>query len=158
MLSEASDFQMDRFAPEINHFTDSILSVIYAHAHARPLILTSFSPEVCMLLAVKQQSYPVLFLNDSNNSPTGDRRATSVQAAKRFAHRFSLEGVGMAGEPFVASPGLVGILREQGLYTASYGSVNDEVQNAEVSLFYLLSLLMYTNSLDHRLKPKLGLI
>lgn len=124
---------MDPFAPEINQFVDRILEVTYAHAHSRPVVLTSFSPEICILLAVKQQSYPVLFLNDSCNSPTGDRRATSVQAAVRFAHRFGLTGIGMAAEPFVASPGLIPFARGQGLYVASYGALNDEAGCSEVS-------------------------
>lgn len=132
MLSEAGDFEMDLFAPEINLFVDQILAVTYAHAHARPVILTSFCPEICMLLAVKQTTYPVLFLNDSCNSPTGDRRATSVQAAARFAHRFGLDGIGMAAEPFVACPGLIPFVRGQGLYAASYGALNDEAGCSEV--------------------------
>lgn len=133
MIHEADDFQMDPYAPEINRFVDICLSSTFAHAANRPLILTSFSPEVCMLLAVKQSTYPVCFLNDSCNGPTGDRRATGVQVAARFARRFGLPGIGMAAEPFVASPGLVKLVRGQGLYAASYGALNDEPGCSEVS-------------------------
>ncbi|KAL6409781.1 hypothetical protein AUP68_06177 [Ilyonectria robusta] len=121
MLYEAVDSQMDTFASEVNHFLDTILSVTYAHAGPRRrVIFSSFSPEICMVLAVKQQTYPILFLNDSSNWPTGDMRATIPQTAERFAHRFGLAGVAMASEPFLASPGLVGFVRNQGLYTATY--------------------------------------
>ncbi|KAH6982273.1 Glycerophosphoryl diester phosphodiesterase family-domain-containing protein [Ilyonectria sp. MPI-CAGE-AT-0026] len=133
MLYEAVDSQMDTFASEVNHFLDTILTVTYAHAGPRRrVIFSSFSPEICMVLAVKQQSYPILFLNDSSNWPTGDMRATSLQTAVRFAHRFGLAGVAMASEPFVASPGLVEFVRNQGLYTASYGPLNDDVSCVEI--------------------------
>ncbi|EEP82153.1 predicted protein [Uncinocarpus reesii 1704] len=133
MLYEAVDFQMDVFASEVNHFLDSILAVTYAHAGPRRrVIFTSFSPEICMVLSVKQQTYPILFLNDSSNWPTGDMRATSLQTAIRFAHKFGLAGVAMASEPFVASPGLVEFVRKQGLYTATYGPLNNDTRCIEV--------------------------
>lgn len=134
MLFEANDFKMDTFAPELNHFLDTILAVTYAHAGPRrQIILASFSPEICMVLAVKQQTYPILFGSDASNYPTGDQRATSTEVALRFAHRFGLAGVLMASEPFVASPGLVGLVRAQGLYLATYGPLNDDANCATVS-------------------------
>jgi glycerophosphodiester phosphodiesterase len=132
MLYEAADFQMDNYASEINHFLDTILSVTYAHAGNRRIIFTSFSPEICMVLAVKQQIYPMLFLNDSSNWPTGDMRATSLQTAMRLAHRFGLNGVAMSSEPFVYSPGTVGLARGQGLYTATYGPLNDDAHSVKI--------------------------
>uniref|UniRef100_A0A8H7N2E6 GP-PDE domain-containing protein n=1 Tax=Bionectria ochroleuca TaxID=29856 RepID=A0A8H7N2E6_BIOOC len=132
MLYEAADFQMDNYATEINVFLDTILSVTYARAGNRRIIFTSFSPEICMVLAVKQQLYPILFLNDSSNWPTGDMRATSLQTAMRLAHRFGLRGVAMSSEPFVHSSGLVGLARGQGLYTASYGPLNDDGASVEI--------------------------
>uniref|UniRef100_A0A0B7K4J9 GP-PDE domain-containing protein n=1 Tax=Bionectria ochroleuca TaxID=29856 RepID=A0A0B7K4J9_BIOOC len=132
MLYEAADFQMDNYATEINVFLDTILSVTYARAGNRRIIFTSFSPEICMVLAVKQQLYPILFLNDSSNWPTGDMRATSLQTAMRLAHRFGLRGVAMPSEPFVHSSGLVGLARGQGLYTASYGPLNDDGASVEI--------------------------
>ncbi|KAH7310569.1 Glycerophosphoryl diester phosphodiesterase family-domain-containing protein [Stachybotrys elegans] len=132
MLYEAADFQMDNYATEINLFLDTILSVVYAHAGSRRLIFSSFSPDICMVLAVKQQIYPMLFLNDSSNWPTGDMRATSLQTAMRFAHRFGLAGVAMSSEPFVHSPGLVNLAKRQGLYTATYGPLNDVGASVEI--------------------------
>ncbi|VUC36646.1 unnamed protein product [Clonostachys rosea] len=132
MLYEAADFQMDTYATEINLFLDTILSVTYARAGNRRIIFTSFSPEICMVLAVKQQTYPMLFLNDSSNWPTGDMRATSLQTAMRLAHRFGLHGVAMSSEPFVHSPGTIGLARGQGLYTATYGPLNDDGPSVEI--------------------------
>lgn len=141
MLYEAEDVQMDTFAFDINHFLDKILSVVYSFAGPRRrIIFSSFSPEICMVLVAKQQPYPVLFLNDSSNCTTGDMRATSLQTAVRFAHRFGLAGVAMASEPFIASPGLAGFVRRQGLYTATYGPLNDDAEGLEVRSFMWFTL------------------
>ncbi|CAI6078988.1 unnamed protein product [Clonostachys chloroleuca] len=132
MLYEAADFQMENYATEINVFLDTILSVTYARSGNRRIISTSFSPEICMVLAVKQQVYPILFLNDSSNWPTSDMRATSLQTAMRLEHRFGLHGVAMSSESFVRSPRIVGLARGQGLYTASYGPLNDDGASVEI--------------------------
>lgn len=116
---------------------DIILDITAAYAGpTRRITLTSFSPEICMAVAFKQSTYPVLFLNDSCNNPTGDFRATSVQTAARQAHRFGMQGVGMAAEPFVEAPGLVSFVKGQGLYTMSYGALNDDVVNSKVCNMY----------------------
>jgi glycerophosphodiester phosphodiesterase len=132
MLYEAADFQMDIFAMELNKFLDSILDIVYEYARGRSLFFTSFSPEVCMLLATKQTTYPILFLNDSSNWPTGDSRALSTQTAVHFARRWGLQGVVMASEPFVAAPKLASFIRGKGLYSSSYGAQNDDPEMAKV--------------------------
>jgi glycerophosphodiester phosphodiesterase len=128
---------MDTFAPEINHFLDRVLAVAYAHAGPRRRIFfTSFNPDICMALAVKQWTYPILLLNNSSLNPKGDRRTTSLQMAARIAHRFGLAGVAMISEPFIASPGLVGFTRGQGLYTISWGPLNNHVGCVRVRPFF----------------------
>ena len=132
MHYEAVDFKLDTFAPEINHFLNIILSVVNEHAGKRQILFSTFSPEICMVYAIKGQPYPLMFLNDSSNWPTGDRRATSLQTAVRLSNRFGLNGVAMASEPFVASPGLVGFAKSQGQFTATYGPLNDQASGVEV--------------------------
>ncbi|KAG5750925.1 hypothetical protein H9Q70_006425 [Fusarium xylarioides] len=149
MLYEAEGFQMDTYAFDINHFLDKILSVVYSFAGPRRrIIFSSFSPEICMVLVAKQQPYPVLFLNDSSNYTTGDMRATSLQTAVRFAHRFGLAGVAMASEPFIASPGLAGYVRRQGLYIATYGPLNDDADGLQLQAIAGVDLII-VNKVKH---------
>ncbi|KAH7325669.1 Glycerophosphoryl diester phosphodiesterase family-domain-containing protein [Stachybotrys elegans] len=146
MLFEAGDFKMDTYAMELNHFLDTILSVVFKHAGPkRKIIISTFSPEVCMLLAVKQQIYPIVFLNDSSNWPTGDPRALSTQTAVHFARQFGLAGVAMAAEPFVASPGLIRFIKDRGLFTMSYGNLNDDVEAAKVQANAGLDVIIVNN-------------
>jgi glycerophosphodiester phosphodiesterase len=132
MLYEADEFKMDFFAMELNKFLDTILEVVYKYAGTRSLFFTSFSPEVCMMLATKQTTYPILFLNESSKWPTGDSRALSIQTAVHFARKWGLQGVVMESQPFVDAPKLIQFVRDQGLYTSSYGEQNDDPELAKV--------------------------
>jgi glycerophosphodiester phosphodiesterase len=136
MLFEAEDdWKSDIISVELNLFVDTILSHIFDQPsnHNRPIMFSSFSPEVCILVSLKQTTYPILFLNDSGNWPTGDIRASSMQEAVHFATCWELDGVVMASEPFVMSPRLVGYVKSKGLVTASYGGLNNDPESAKVS-------------------------
>ncbi|KAI0100249.1 Glycerophosphoryl diester phosphodiesterase family-domain-containing protein [Nemania sp. FL0031] len=132
MLFETDDWKMDPYAMEHNKFADTILDVLFRYGRGRHIFLTSFSPELCILLATKQRVYPVLFLNDSSNWPTGDPRALSVQSAVHFARAWGLKGIVMASEPFVSCPRLVKYVKDRGLFCASYGGQNDDPDCAKI--------------------------
>ena len=92
MLWEAEDRNMDRYAPEINTYVNLVLEVIYRLAGKRSITFSSFSPEVCILLSIKQQDYPVLFLSKGGSVPVGDVRCSGLQQSIRFAKRWNLAG------------------------------------------------------------------
>jgi glycerophosphoryl diester phosphodiesterase len=149
MLFEAADdWKSDILAIEINRFVDTILDTILSHhsCHSRPIMFSSFSPEICILVSLKQTSFPIFFLSDSGNWPTGDVRASSLQEAIHFAKRWNLDGVVMASEPFVYAPKLVGVTKERGLVTASYGALNNEPECAKVGSIITISLTFFSNS------------
>ena len=134
MLSEAIvDWNMDPFFVEVNYFTDTILLCLAKHISTRTVILSSFSPEICILLTRKQSRWPVAFLTDSGCSPQADVRATSVQEAVNFARRWDLDGVVCASDPYIFAPHLVEYVKQKGLVTATYGALNDDVEGVTVS-------------------------
>ncbi|KAE8144373.1 hypothetical protein BDV25DRAFT_145691 [Aspergillus avenaceus] len=135
MLFEAADdWKPDILAIEANLFVDAILLTILSHPshHHRPIMFSTFSPEICILLSLKQDLFPIFFLNDSANFPTGDTRASSLQEAIRFADTWGLDGIVMASETFVYAPGLISVAKGRGLVTASYGALNNEPECAKV--------------------------
>jgi glycerophosphodiester phosphodiesterase len=134
MLWEAEDWKMDLYGVELNLYTDTILQEICKHGGNRPILLTSFSPELCILAAHKQNTYPVMFLNESNLFPTGEVRASNLQEAIHFARYWNLPGVVMSAEPFVASPKLVRFVQDTGLVCTSFGMPNNDPKNAKVSV------------------------
>lgn len=132
MLFESEDQDMDTYAVELNTFVDTVLKQVYDLAKSRRIIFSSFHPDLCIMLAFKQPSIPVLFLTDAGTSPAGDIRAQSLQQAIRFASRWDLLGVVSASEPLVMCPRLVRVVKESGLVCVSYGVQNNEPDNVKV--------------------------
>ena len=134
MLFEAHDWGLDTYALEANHVVDIVLDIVYRLADKRNLFFSSFSPEICILLSRKQDIYPVYFLTESGHIPSADARADSLQEAIHFARKWRLPGIIARSQPLVMSPDLIQYVEDSGLQCISWGELNDESQNAEVSL------------------------
>lgn len=135
MLSEAEEEEMDNTAIEINQWVDTVLKCVYDHANGRDIIFSSFHPDVCLLLALKQPTIPCLFLTEAGTTYLCDVRGSSIQEAIRFASRWNLLGIVSACEPFVMCPRLVRVVKESGLVCVSYGILNNlpDHVNAQVA-------------------------
>ncbi|CAF9920731.1 Glycerophosphocholine phosphodiesterase [Imshaugia aleurites] len=130
MLWEAEDRGMELCAMEINFFVDTILTTIFQLCGHRNITLSSFSPEICILLGCKQQTFPILFINKAGSVPAGDVRASSLQGAIEFAKAWNLAGIVMLSDPFVMCPRLLTYAKDSGLVVGSYGNLNDEPECA----------------------------
>jgi glycerophosphodiester phosphodiesterase len=100
---------------------DTILKQVHLHGGDRPIILSSFTPEVCILLSLKQKAYPVMFITNAGKLPMTDveKRATSIQVAVQFAKLWNLAGIVLASEPFLLCPRLIGYVKSRGLVVSS---------------------------------------
>ncbi|KAG4294953.1 hypothetical protein FPRO06_01538 [Fusarium proliferatum] len=126
MLHESEEHEMDTYAVELNSFCDTVLSKVYDLAGERHIIFSSFNPDICLCLSYKQPSIPILFLTDAGCCEVCDIRASSLQEAIRFARRWNLLGIVAAAEPFVNSPRLIKIVKENGIVCFSYGTLNND--------------------------------
>jgi glycerophosphodiester phosphodiesterase len=147
MLHESEEQEMDTYAVELNSFVDSVLTKVYDLGKKRNIIFSSFNPDICLLLSFKQPSIPILFLSDAGTSPVGDIRASSLQEAIRFASRWNLLGVVTAAEPLVTCPRLVRVVKESGLVCVSYGTLNNDPKNVQVSISAVLYFKIPTHIL-----------
>ncbi|KAL8994364.1 MAG: hypothetical protein Q9169_005651 [Polycauliona sp. 2 TL-2023] len=134
MLHESEEHEMDTYAVELNSFVDTVLTKVYDLGHNRPIIFSSFNPDICLLLSFKQPSIPVLFLTDAGTYPVGDIRASSLQEAVRFASRWNLLGIVAAAEPLVLCPRLVKVVKESGLVCVSYGTANNDGEKVRLQV------------------------
>ncbi|KAB8215504.1 humps family-domain-containing protein [Aspergillus novoparasiticus] len=133
-LHEAIEAGVAPVAIEINTFIDKALERLFSYGNKkRTIILSSFTPEICILLAIKQQTYPVMFITNAGKPPVTDRemRAASIQSAVRFAKRWNLSGLVFASEALVMCPRLVRYVQRSGLICGSYGSQNNIPENAK---------------------------
>ncbi|KAK0634628.1 Glycerophosphoryl diester phosphodiesterase family-domain-containing protein [Bombardia bombarda] len=126
MLHESEEHEMDTYAVELNSFCDTVLTKVYDMAADRPIIFSSFNPDICLCLSFKQPSIPILFLTDAGSCPVGDIRASSLQEAIRFASRWNLLGIVSHAEVFCNSPRLVKVVKQSGLVCVSYGTQNNK--------------------------------
>ena len=134
MLWEAEDRGMESCAMELNFFVDTTLTTIFRLCGHRNITLSSFSPEICVLLACKQQNFPILFINKAGYVPAGDVRASSLQGAIEFAKAWNLAGIVVLSDPFVMCPRLLTYAKDSGLVVGLYENLNDEPECALVSV------------------------
>ncbi|UKZ69799.1 uncharacterized protein TrAtP1_010804 [Trichoderma atroviride] len=127
-LHEAVDAGVAPVAIDINTFVDVALEKIQRLADKRRIILSSFTPEVCILLSVKQKTYPVMFISNAGKVPMADKelRVASLQVGVQFARLWNLAGVVFACEALLYCPRLVQFVKDAGLVCASYGLLNNE--------------------------------
>lgn len=140
---------MDTYAVELNSFVDTVLTKVYDLGQGRDILFSSFNPDICLILSFKQPSIPVLFLTDAGASPVGDIRASSLQEAVRFASRWNLLGIVSQAEPLVLCPRLVRIVKESGLVCVSYGMLNNDGVNVDVSASVLSPLYKKASTHSH---------
>ncbi|KGO77703.1 Glycerophosphoryl diester phosphodiesterase [Penicillium italicum] len=143
-LHEAVEAGVAPIAIEINTFIDEILAHISRSKSERRIMLSSFSPEVCILLAIKQNTYPVLFITNAGKLPISDLeiRASSLQAAVRFARRWDLAGIVFSSETLVMCPRLMGYVKNSGLICGSYGPLNNISENSKIQQEAGVQILM----------------
>ena len=126
MLWEVEDRGMEYSAIEINHFVDTILTMVFKLCGDRDITFSSFSPEVCILLACKQTTFPILFISKAGAVPTGDIRAGSLKGAIEFAKTWGMAGIVMLADVFVMCPRLLAYAKDAGLVVGTYGDLNDD--------------------------------
>lgn len=126
MLDEAEAEDIDQIVLEKNVWVDTVLTMVYDLKGERDIIFSSFNPDICILLSLKQPSIPVLFLTEGGTAPMMDVRASSLQEAIRFAKRWNLLGIVSESTPIIACPRLAQVVKQSGLVCFTYGVLNNQ--------------------------------
>lgn len=132
MIDECENEDMDCIGVEFNHWTDQLLKCVFDNANGRDVILSTFHPDVCIMLALKQNTFPVMFLTEAGNSPLVDVRANSLREAIKFAHRWNLVGIIPEAITLKHCPRLANVVKECGLKCITYGSQNDDIEVVKI--------------------------
>ncbi|KID99698.1 Glycerophosphoryl diester phosphodiesterase, partial [Metarhizium majus ARSEF 297] len=143
-LHEAAEAGIAPVAININDFIDVALTTVRKFGGKRRIVLSSFTPEVCILLSVKQSAYPVMFITNAGKVPMQDQelRAASLQTAVHVARLWNLSGTVFACETFLHCPRLVQFVKNTGLICASYGLLNNDPANAIAQTAAGIDILM----------------
>lgn len=115
--------------PEKNRFVDTVLAEMFAveKNQRREVVFSSFDPDLCMLLSLKQKNYPVYFLNcETIDKPCEefDPRCIDVDEGLRFVQAQGLKGMVLFNGILANKPKAVQRIREAGKSVLTYGGTN----------------------------------
>nr|VZI50412.1 unnamed protein product [Spirometra erinaceieuropaei] len=126
----------DYFYP-INKYADNLLNMLWKLGRNRRIILSSFNPDMCLALKLKQSTYPVLFISRAGSdthdtidwSHTLDPRHLNALSSAYWARLVNLDGVVLHSCCLQASPSgpddstreLLSFLADNGLSCIPYG-------------------------------------
>eukprot|EP00045_Choanoeca_perplexa_P011801 m.126351 g.126351 ORF g.126351 m.126351 type:complete len:1100 (+) comp15773_c0_seq1:91-3390(+) len=114
---------------QLNTFIDKTLESIFEHAGDRHIVFSSFHPDICRVLALKQPHYPVFFLTSAGYSESYSNPWTnSLRDAVRFASQNNLLGIVSIATPIVKCPELVRQVKAEGLLLLTWGKENNNVE------------------------------
>ncbi|VDO72793.1 unnamed protein product, partial [Haemonchus placei] len=119
---------------ERNDFVDVILRNVLEHAGRRRIIFSSFDPDVCSLITLKQHIYPVIFLvvgPTTRYTPFQDLRSDSSKIAVNYAAGNGLLGVNFHSEELLQDASPLQRADKFRLVTFVWGDDLNIIQNLE---------------------------
>ncbi|WPK27705.1 hypothetical protein PUMCH_005102 [Australozyma saopauloensis] len=135
MLDEAQKEDMGDIAFDMNFYIDTILKVIYdENVSGRDILFSSFHPDICLILSLKQPTMPILFLTEAGTTLMADIRASSLQNAIRFAKKWNLLGLVSAAATLVKTPRLALVVKSSGLVCVTYGVQNNDPESCMIQM------------------------
>uniref|UniRef100_A0A915JYB3 GP-PDE domain-containing protein n=1 Tax=Romanomermis culicivorax TaxID=13658 RepID=A0A915JYB3_ROMCU len=114
-----------------NLYIDKILATVYKYAGNRRIVFSSFVPDICILLKMKQNRYPVALLSQGKTARYDaylDRVCNSGLLGVDFAICNDLLGVSMHSEDLLNDPAPGNVCNERKLVWFIWG--NDLVEEA----------------------------
>lgn len=135
MLDEAQHECMGDVAYDMNFYVDTILKTVYdENTTKRDILFSSFHPDICMLLSLKQPTTPILFLTEAGTEFMADIRASSLQNAIRFAKKWNLLGIVSAASALIKTPRLAQVVKSSGLVCVTYGVENNSPEKCKIQM------------------------
>lgn len=120
------------------HTLEVIMKVVYEYAQGRPIMFSSFQPDVALIIKKLQTSYPVYFLTNGGTEIFDDVRMNSLEDAKKLAIEGGLDGIVSEVKGIFKSPSVVREIKEADLSLLTYGKLNNVPEAVQVQ--YLMGV------------------
>ncbi|XP_063972976.1 glycerophosphocholine phosphodiesterase GPCPD1-like isoform X1 [Diachasmimorpha longicaudata] len=114
---------------DLNTYLDIILKVTLDHGGDRKIVFSSFNPDICAMIRLKQNKYPVVFLTQgiTMKYPTyHDPRCQTIPMAMLHAISADILGINVHTEDILRDPSHVQIVRDRGLIIFCWGDDNND--------------------------------
>ncbi|KIH67577.1 glycerophosphodiester phosphodiesterase family protein [Ancylostoma duodenale] len=131
MMQSNGEHECDHYF-ERNEFIDVVLADLLNNAGARRIMFSSFDPDICSLISMKQNKYPVLFLcvgETQRYTRFQDQRSSTSLTAVNFAAGADIMGVNFNSEDLLNDPYPVKRANDFGLITFVWGDDLDKKEN-----------------------------
>ncbi|XP_077527185.1 glycerophosphocholine phosphodiesterase GPCPD1-like [Haemaphysalis longicornis] len=116
---------------DINQYVDVILRTLLDYSGERYIILSCFHPDICTMLRLKQNKYPLLFLTQGQTDkypPYLDTRTSSICMATYFALSIHIMGINVHTEELRRHPSLVAFVKQHKLILFCWGEDNNNAE------------------------------
>lgn len=120
---------------DANQFSDVILSLILKHCGNRKIVLSTFEPDLCIMLHLKQNKFPVMFLTQGKTEkwpPFKDPRTQTVETGISFTKAEGLFAICPLTENLLKNEDLIKMCHENNLPILSWGMDNDNHNNLRI--------------------------
>ncbi|XP_034945285.1 glycerophosphocholine phosphodiesterase GPCPD1-like isoform X2 [Chelonus insularis] len=114
---------------DLNTYLDIILKVVLEYGGDRKIVFSSFNPDICAMIRLKQNKYPVVFLTQgiTMKYPTyHDPRCQTIPMAVRHALAADILGINVHTEDILRDPSQVQIVKDRGLIIFCWGDDNND--------------------------------
>ncbi|RLU18153.1 hypothetical protein DMN91_010396 [Ooceraea biroi] len=114
---------------DLNIYLDIILKVAMEYGGDRKIVFSSFNPDICAMIRLKQNKYPVVFLTQGITSkyPTyHDPRCQTIPMAMRHALAADILGINVHTEDILRDPSQVKLVKDAGLIIFCWGDDNND--------------------------------
>lgn len=114
---------------DLNLYLDTILKVVLEHGGNRKVVFSSFHPDICAMMRLKQNKYPVVFLTQGVTAkyPTyHDTRCQNIPMAMRHALASDILGINVHTEDILRDSSLVKLVKDSGLIIFCWGDDNND--------------------------------
>ncbi|PRQ39827.1 putative glycerophosphodiester phosphodiesterase [Rosa chinensis] len=107
------------------HVLEVVLQVINKYAKDRPIMFSSFQPDIVLLIRKMQSSYPVYFLTNGGSEIYKDVRRNSLEEAIKVCMAGGLQGVVSEARAILRDPNAVTRIKDSNLSLLTYGQLNN---------------------------------
>lgn len=116
---------------DLNQYLDAILNIVLLYGGERKIIFSSFNPDICFSIRLKQNKYPVMFSTIGESTIYGqyrDPRCWSIPTAIRYANMIELLGINAYSEDLVKDPSIIYMVNKANLVMFCWGNefINQE--------------------------------
>ncbi|XP_064457256.1 glycerophosphocholine phosphodiesterase GPCPD1-like isoform X2 [Ornithodoros turicata] len=113
---------------DLNEYMDIVLKTLLDYSGNRYIILSCFHPDICTMIRLKQNKYPLLFLTQGQTEkypPYLDPRTSTVHIATYFALCTDILGVNVHTEDLLKNPALIPFIKKHKLILFCWGEDNN---------------------------------